>query len=161
ASPERFTRFYRNTAVPDDTELTPKRARDILQQALWDAYNITPNQFAAHWRHLLNEAEPMYVRELRDREAIRNLFAVRDRGVEEGDPAMFRSTMEGFYCNGADADAKRATFAETMTMTPHAVRSRVRAIYDGDIKNYPRAYVVFELTAYGHTRREQAVVERY
>lgn len=65
---------------------------------------------------------------LADRTAIKNLVNLMDQAIETGDPAVYRSTMEGFYCEWG-GDAMRTDIAQ-----------RVIDAYAGSTANIVRIY---------------------
>jgi hypothetical protein len=66
---------------------------------------------------------------------IGNLFRVMDDAINTKNAAQYRSTMEGFYCNGG-GDVLRSAIAEQAIEAYSKSRTEVLGLYDTGIKNF-------------------------
>lgn len=73
-----------------------------------------------------------------DRDAIKNLINLTDQAIETGDPAVYRSTMEGFYCEWG-GDAMRTEIAQRTIDAFAGSQTNVVRIYQTGTSNFPTA----------------------
>jgi len=73
-----------------------------------------------------------------DRTAIKNLVNLMDQAIETGDPAVYRSTMEGFYCEWG-GDAMRTEIAQRVTDAYAGSQSNIVRIYPTGTANFASA----------------------
>ena len=73
-----------------------------------------------------------------DRTAIINLVNLMDQAIETGDAAVYRSTMEGFYCEWL-GDAGRTDIAQRTVESLAGARSSVWRIFPVAAANFPAA----------------------
>jgi len=76
---------------------------------------------------------------------IQNVVRVMDKALATGDAAMYRSTLEGFYCDYG-GEQMRAQIADRAVTAFGATTSKVLAIYDTGIKNFSTAQVLVQRT---------------
>lgn len=76
-----------------------------------------------------------------DQAALKNLVNLMDKGIETGDAATYRSTMEGFYCDWV-GEAGRQDIADRTVDAYQASASYVMRIYATGIQNFTTARVL-------------------
>lgn len=76
-----------------------------------------------------------------DQTALKNLVNLMDQAIETADPAVYRSTMEGFYCDW-QGEAGRQDIARRAVETYQGSRSYVMRIYPAGIQNFTTARVL-------------------
>jgi hypothetical protein len=69
------------------------------------------------------------------------LLATMDRAVTAGEPSLYRTTMEGFYCDWG-GDVMRDEIAARAVNAFVATRSEPLAILDTGVKNFRTAQVI-------------------
>ena len=74
---------------------------------------------------------------------IENVVRVMDKAIDMKDAAMYRSTLEGFYCDWGGEDLREDIAARAVNAYGKT-KSRVLAIYDTGIKNFSTAQVLVE-----------------
>ena len=75
-----------------------------------------------------------------DKNAISNLVNLMDQAIETGDPAIYRSTMEGFYCEWLGEAGRDEIAARTVqTLEAFGSRSTVLRIIPTAAANFPAA----------------------
>jgi hypothetical protein len=79
---------------------------------------------------------------------IENVVRVMDKAVATDDAEMYRSTLEGFYCEWG-GDAVRDTIAGRAVNAFGATQSKVLAIFDTGVKNFSTAQVLVQRTDQG------------
>lgn len=78
-------------------------------------------------------------------EDVENLVALMDQAINTKDADIYRSTMEGFYCDWGGEQVR--TDAAIRTVDSYQdVESRILAIYPTGIKNFATAYALVERT---------------
>lgn len=148
--------------APDNERLNGAKLVEIIDSQLVAHYGITLEQFNEWWLEELTpllDEEPLRLSQ-EDIDEIKQLFAVRDKALSEGDADLYRSTMEGFYCDQW-ADSERMARAKRMTHDAAPVQSKVIEVFDMGIKNHPTALVHFERTVNGKTEIIKAWVEHF
>ena len=169
--PDKFRAFYNGCYMhwsgdrplaPGGEILDAEKLEEIIDSQLRKHYSITLYQFNEMW---LDELMPFLENEpLRpsqeDNNEIKYLFAVRDKALSEGNADLYRSTMEGFYCDRV-SDKERMEQAERMTSFPSPVQCKVIEVFDMGIKNYPVAVVHYERKIKGENKILRAWVEHY
>jgi hypothetical protein len=76
-----------------------------------------------------------------DRSEIVNLVAVADHAMNTDDAALYRATMEGFYCDWL-AEEERQRIAYDMVTTLSNVETTVLRVYPRATRNFATAHVV-------------------
>ena len=76
-----------------------------------------------------------------DTAAIKNLVDLMDQGIITDDPAIYRSTMEGFYCDW-NGEAGRAEIAERVTDALRGAKTATQRIYPTGVQNFSTARVL-------------------
>lgn len=76
-----------------------------------------------------------------DRAAIKNLINVMDQGIVTGDPAIYRSTMEGFYCEWGGEAMRNEIAARTIDTFSSTTQNLLR-LYATGTANFPTARVI-------------------
>ncbi|HUS65248.1 MAG TPA: hypothetical protein VMZ28_11925 [Kofleriaceae bacterium] len=76
-----------------------------------------------------------------DQTAIKNLVNLMDQAIETGDAAVYRSTMEGFYCEWL-GEAGRQDIANRTIETYQGSTSTVMRIYPTGVQNFTTARVL-------------------
>lgn len=169
--PNRFKAFYSGCYMywdgnrpyaPDLKPLDAKKLVEVINSKLIEHYGFNLEQFNKWWLESLTpylEDEPLRPSQ-DDIDEIKKLFSVRDKALSAGDAKLYRSTMEGFYCDKW-ADSERMARAKRMTSNPTPVQSRVIEVFNMGIKNYPTAMVYFEKDVKGEKEYLNAWVEHY
>lgn len=69
---------------------------------------------------------------------IANVFRVMDRAIANDDASMYRSAVEGFYCEwGGDAIRQQVSARAVTSLSD--VSTQILALYDTGVKNFPTA----------------------
>jgi hypothetical protein len=76
-----------------------------------------------------------------DRAAIKNLINVMDQGIVTGDPAIYRSTMEGFYCEWGGEAMRNEIATRTIDTFSNTSQNLLR-LYATGTANFPTARVI-------------------
>lgn len=76
-----------------------------------------------------------------DRNAIKNLVNLMDQGIETGDPAVYRSTMEGFYCEWG-GDAMRSEIAQRTIDAYAGSQTTLVRVYPTGASNFTTARAI-------------------
>jgi hypothetical protein len=76
---------------------------------------------------------------------IDNVVRVMDKAINTHDAQMYRSTLEGFYCDYG-GEALRAEISERTVDAFGSTQSKVLAIYDTGIRNFSTANVLVQRT---------------
>ncbi len=168
---DKFKAFYSGCYIywsgddpytPDGKSIDADQLIEIIDQQLLVHYGITFEEFNKQWLDnlapLLN-VEPPYLAE-GDLNEIKQLFTVRDQAMSEGNAELYRSTMEGFYCDSW-SDSERMSIAEHTISKAAAGRSMVIEAFYLSIVNYASALVYFEKTVNGRTEILRAFFEHY
>jgi hypothetical protein len=69
---------------------------------------------------------------------IKNVLAVMDKAITIDSAFLYRTTLEGFYCDWG-GDAKRDEIAARAVAAYGTMRTQLLAVYDTGIKNFPTA----------------------
>ncbi len=69
---------------------------------------------------------------------VRNLFAVMDRAIATDDVAMYRSTLEGFYCEWG-GDTERAAISDRAVHAYGTTTTHLLGLFDTGTKNFATA----------------------
>jgi hypothetical protein len=147
---------------PDNQYLNVQKLIQLIDSQLEEHYGITLNQFNNLWLTKLTPLAangPIYL-PAGDINEIQQLFAIRDQAISEGSPGLYRSTMEGFYCDIL-TDRERMLIAEQATYELPPVKSNLIEVFDLGIRNYPYALAYFEKNVNGNTETFKAYLERY
>ena len=76
---------------------------------------------------------------------ITNLVRTMDVAVTTGDPVLYRSTLEGFYCEYG-GETLRRTVSDRAVAAYGPVSSKVLAVYETGIKNFTTAQALVQRT---------------
>ncbi|NIM15478.1 MAG: hypothetical protein GTO45_26170 [Candidatus Aminicenantes bacterium] len=147
---------------PDGQLIDADKLIEIIDSQLKVHYGITFEEFNKQWLDNLTplvNTKPLRLAE-DDLNEIKQLFTVRDQAMSEGNAELYRSTMEGFYCDTL-SDSERMSIAEQTISKAAAGKSRVIDAFYLTIKNYAWALVYFEKTVNGKTEILKAFLEHY
>ena len=149
-------------AVPGRRSREARRLEVVFDQRLRATYGFDLTALRARWIAALEAelAEPSVAVPEEDRAAIARMLALRDDALTRGDALLYRALMEGFYCDRT-SDSARAKRAHKMTAQRRPGTSTLVHLVDLGIKNYRYAYVVFDRSWNGGTRRIEATLERF
>lgn len=152
---ESFLEFWKRAAVTNgsdgrttslgDVVETPAGVEKALDRLLTATYGESLAQVRLRWRTALapHLAAPPTRLAASDESAIADVIAVNDAALTKGDAALFRSTMEGFYCDSTTDDERLAT-AKAMVASRGTVTSKIVSIIPIGRKNYPVAVAFLE-----------------
>jgi hypothetical protein len=169
---EQFKAFYKGCYMfyswdetplgPDNQNLNVQKLIQLIESQLIEHYGITLNQFNNQWLTKLTPLAangPIYL-PADDIYEIQQLFTIRDQAISEGSPELYRSTMEGFYCDVL-TDSERMLIAEHATYQLPPVKSNLIEVFDLGIRNFPFALAYFEKNINGNIETFKAYLERY
>jgi len=147
---------------PDGELIDADKLIEIIDRQLLVHYGITFEEFNKQWLDnltpLLNTELPYLAED--DLNEIKQLFTVRDQAMSEGNAELYRSTMEGFYCDSL-SDSERISIAEHTISKAAAGKSRVIDAFYLPIANYACALVYFEKAINGKIDILRAFLEHY
>jgi hypothetical protein len=147
---------------PDNQYLNAQKLIQLIDSQLRENYGITMNQFNKQWLTKLTplaENGPIYL-PADDIAEIQQLFAIRDQAISENNPELYRSTMEGFYCDIL-TDSERMLIAQFATHGLPPVKSNLIEVFDLGIRNCPYALAFFEKNINGIIETFKAYLERH
>jgi hypothetical protein len=147
---------------PDDHYLNAPRLILFIDRGLREHYGITLEQFNELWiRKLTPLAQngPVYL-PADDINEIQQLFAIRDQAISEGSSELYRSTMEGFYCDILSDNERMYIAMYTISGLP-PVQSNLIDVFDMGIRNFPYAIALFEKNVNGNIETYRAYLEHY
>ncbi|MGD2092824.1 MAG: hypothetical protein PVH61_42060 [Candidatus Aminicenantes bacterium] len=169
---DKFKAFYKGCYMfyswdetplgPDNQYLTVHKLIQLIDSQLKEHYGIALNQFNNQWLTKLTPLAangPIYL-PADDIAEIQQLFAIRDQAISEGSPELYRSTMEGFYCDLL-TDSERMAIAIHATSGLPPVKSNLIEVFDLGIRNFPYALAYFEKNVNGNIETYNAYLERY
>lgn len=172
ADADKFKAFYRGCYMsyswnetplgPDNQYLDAQKLIQFIDGQLREHYGITLDQFNNQWLTKLTpmaDNGPVFL-PVDDIYEIQQLFAIRDQAISENNPELYRSTMEGFYCD-IWTDSERMSIANYATSGLPPVKSNLIEVFHLGIRNYPYALAHFEKNVDGNTETYNAYLEHY
>lgn len=156
---EKFLEIFRATTVSWDWSnncwarpalgciATPEKLATMLDEALVATVGERWSTVQVAWEGQVQEALAAVDNRLpaADEVEIKNLVEVMDLAMNTGDTAMYRRTMDGFYCE-AGTDVARAAIATRAVSAFTTLSSRVESIDATGIKNFRSATVTVRRT---------------
>ncbi len=123
---------------------SPTRLAQVLDDGLRTVVGARWESVRTGWAAALSEARRGLGETLlsnADTSDVRALLAHMDRGMNLGDVAEYRSTLEGFYCDWG-GEPERARIADTATASGAGTHTELVELYDIDMSNFPEAFAV-------------------
>ncbi|MDH5673147.1 MAG: hypothetical protein OEZ06_13410 [Myxococcales bacterium] len=116
--------------------------RNLLDHGLRQVLELDWEQLQDQWRQPVEAALAGVTQvSARDRDAIAGILRVMDAAIGSDDAPLYRSTMEGFYCNWLDDRGRMELAARAVRAYGHT-ETRLVAAYPIGIKNFETAYAI-------------------
>lgn len=113
---------------------------EVLDAVLREEVGESWKQTQDAWRPVVEAALARGPRRVSSAAAVEigNLLALMDAAINDGDALLYRSTMEGFYCDWR-GEAGRRDIAQRSVAAFESAQTTPLIIYDTGVRNFPTA----------------------